>query len=332
MDYAGTRQTRSVVWRRRRSLGENSGCHFPLDKCVRHRLVGIDAPQPQPAEYLYREIASCALEAELARLTHTWELVAQAKHAAALMPVRVNDEPVSQKFRHIRRGGRLKENHLERLEAAYPSSRLRSCQEHRLAQLLCNPRLTRDQLMDWMRDLPRGLVRSTVVCDRLTLFSGFRVMSLKPWNSQSIERLVEIGSPASLFTLALRTRIAQLEGDAILCEHEESAIWRTLPRASAKSMALLLGSFAMYRAVDFFLSWEPYSEMRNSSPKGHPTPDVRLEAQTKLESLRKRAIHSRRIPATSLSNREERSRGVPVPPLQRLLERCFAFGRPDVHG
>ena len=283
---------------------------------MRHRLIGIEASLPEPAEKLYREISSCALEAELARVTQTWDMASQAKDAADRMSERIDNEPVSKKFRHVRRGGRFKPNHLQRLADAYPKSRLLSCQEHRLAQVLCNSGLGHDQLSEWIWELPRGRVRSTVVCDRLTFFSGFRAMSRKPWDSKSIERLVEIGSPASLFTLACRTGIAQLEGDVTLCEQEESAIWRALPRASAKSMALLLGSFAMKRAVDFFLGWEPFSEMRNSCLRSDPTPEVRLEAQARLELLRGRAIRSRRIPASSLRRREKRSRDIFLPPHQ----------------
>lgn len=135
----------------------------------------------------------------------------------------------------------------------------------------------------------------------------------------------EIGSPASLFALICRTRIAQLEGDVALCEKEASAIWRTLPRASAKSMSLLLGSFAMTRAVDYFFTWEPFSELRHGVLMRDPASERRRQALAQLELHRKQAICSGRIPESIMGLRAARAKEVPMPVHQDFFERLGFF-------
>ena len=288
---------------------------------MRHDLVAIKAPPAPPAHLLYREISSCALDAELARVTGTWDLELQAQDAARRMPERVTNQPVSKKFRHVRRGGRFKPAHLARLIEAFPKSRLLACQEHRIARVLCDPTVSHDQLVNWMYELPRGQVRCTVLLDCLTFYSGYRTTSRTAWTRQAISRLVEIGTPASLFALVCRTRIAQLEGEVDLCEVEASAIWRALPRACGKCMALLLGSHALTRAIDYFLSWEPFSEMRDGSPRLEAGPDARLEALAQLEFVRQRAIRTGRIPASIMDIRAARAADVYAPVQQGFFER-----------
>lgn len=288
---------------------------------MRHHLVRIEAPPSPPAQLLYREISSCALDAEMARITGTWDLELQAQDAARRMPERVTNQPVSKKFRHIRRGGRFKPAHLIRLLEAYPKSRLLPCQEHRIAKVLCDPTVSHDQLVNWIYEIPRGRVRRAVVVDCLTFYSGYRTTSRTAWTRQAIDRLVEIGTPASLFALVCRTRIAQLEGEVDLCEEEASAIWRALPRACGKSMALLLGSHALTRAIDYFLSWEPFSEMRDGLPRLEAGHNFRLEALAQLESVRQRAIRTGRIPSSIMEIRAARAADVYAPVQQGFFER-----------
>lgn len=266
---------------------------------------------------LYKELCSCALDAELARLTGSWDLRLRAEHAGQRMPERVDNSPVSKKFRHIRKGGRFKPNHAVRLAEAYRSVRLLPCQEHRLAQVLCNPRLSRDKLMDWLLSLPHGRVRRTLIEDTLTLLTAFRRASRRRWEPRSIHQLVEIGSAASLFALVCRSRIAQLEGEDHLGELEEAAIWMTVPKAAGRSMSLLLGSHALVRAIDFFLGWEPFAELRIDLSGMSVADDLRDEALIKLQSLREKAIRSGRIPESEFERRANQASLVEIPTCQK---------------
>lgn len=266
---------------------------------------------------LYKELCSCALDAELARLTGSWDLRIRAKHAGEQMPERVDNTPVSKKFRHIRIGGRFKPSHAIRLAENYRSFRLLPCQEHPLAQVLCDPHLSRDQLMEWLLSLPHGRVRQALIQDSLTLLTGFRHASRRRWEPKAIHRLVEIGSPVALFALVCRTRIAQLEGDDHLGELEEAAIWMTLPKAAGRSMSLLLGSYALVRAIEFFLGWEPFAELRIDLSGMSVADDLRDEAMTKLQALREKAIRSGRVPESEFERRAHQASLIEVPNYQR---------------
>lgn len=280
---------------------------------MRNHDWGRQALLPLPAISLYRELCSCALDAELARLTGHWDIGLRAKHAGLHMQERTDNTPVSRKFRHVRNGGRFKDNHVERLLAAYPSRRLAACQEHRLARVLCDTRLNRETLVNWLYELPHGRVRRTLFDDGLTIFSGFRHASRRRWDARSIQSLIEIGSPASLYALACRMRVAQMEGDTHFDELEEDAVWMVLPAAIGRSTSLLLGSYALVRAVDFFLSWQPFSEMRNGFDEPRECIVIREEALLKLNFLREKATVSERIPASELKHREARSTSLELP-------------------
>lgn len=252
-------------------------------------MDGSFAPLPRPALDILKELRSCALDAELTRITGKWGLQSREMHLAAMTSL----EPVSRKYRGIRKGGTFRESHLERLLKVYPRSRLRLCLTHPLGQVLTDPSLPREWLVRAMESLRTKRVRECILADYVAP-SGEPFTFLRGWDREIVEELAEIGTLEAFFALACRMRIAQVEGDPTWDLMAHGHLLQMLPIAAHRSLHLLLGSHVLKPAVEFFLSWEPYSSMRDSVMIRSDL-CFRQQAWFGLESMRLRAVKLGRI-------------------------------------
>lgn len=282
---------------------------------LKNQRWGVDARLPPFANKLYRELCSCAIDAELARLTGTWDTKEMEKRATRHIGYLPAGTPERKTFSAMRGGGRPQASHVERLQRAYPNSRIKWCWLHPLAKILCDPNLSQDDINELLSQIPNGQVRRQLWDEGgVTMLTGFRVRTRQRWEPRRIQRLVEIATPAALLALVGRMRISQLQGDAFYDDIEEDAIWLMLPRCVVRSNSLILGQDALLLAIDFFLSWQPYCELR--FPQMERKPDFRNEALHKLSQLQAQAVSTgHRVPADQIQYRKARATEQLLPPV-----------------
>jgi hypothetical protein len=211
---------------------------------------------------LFRELSSAAVDAELARLAHNWGLGRIEKHVGAFKPAESPAAKRKKAFHALRSGSRLQQGHAVRIQAAFPESNVYLWWAHPLANVLCNPHLGIDELMDYLNKLPPGKVRSVVWQGCFVPAGGHHSERLSPWAHPLVLSLERIGSPVALFALMTRLRIEQLMGVQGLGLESANAAWQILPKAIARSRHLLVAKDALLIALDYFLSWQPFADAR----------------------------------------------------------------------
>ncbi len=258
---------------------------------------------PPPAEDLLKELRSCALDAEFRHICGSWGLNMREEHLAQI----TKREPVSRKFRSIREGGIFQAGHLARLQKIYPRSHLTMWQEHALGVVLTDPGLPQEALVKLLRTLKIPVVRDCALFE-FTGSTGGKVVVPRRWDKEVINAFVALTNPEALFALVCNMRIAQLNGNFSHDIDAEAALIDMLPVVVGRSRHLILGSYALEAAVEFFLDGEPARGNR-AAGKIHAGDKVEFsKAQYGLDSVRLRAVHLNRVPEDLLIKRKARTK------------------------
>ena len=259
----------------------------------------MDDGLPPPAADLLKELRSCALDAELRHVCGSWGLNMREEHLSRT----TNRMPVSRKFRSIREGGIFQKGHLARLQQIYPRSHLTVWQEHALGIVLTDPRLPQEALVKLLRTLKIQAVRDCALFE-MTSSTGVKTAVPRLWDIQLIRELVALANLEALFALVCGMRIAQLNLNYHDDRAAEIALIEMLPIVVGRSRHLILGSYALYAAVQFFLDWEPAREYRTIRSCGIRDDTYLDQAKEGLKSVRLRAVKLDRVAEDLLKRRE----------------------------
>lgn len=211
----------------------------------------------QPASHLFRELSSAAVYAELARLSRSWHVEEIEKVVG-----KFKTGGRRKSFYALRAGSMLKPAHAARLQNAFPRSNIMLWWTHPLAQVLCNPLLSADELVVMLKKIPQGPVRDRIWKPLTFQTVGLPAERLTNWDRELIFSLERIGTPISLFALLTRLRIEQKLSNFDEGLHSAQAAWRMLPGTFARCRNLLVAKDALVLAFDFFLSWQPFADTR----------------------------------------------------------------------
>lgn len=219
--------------------------------------------EQEAATELYRELSSCAVDAELARLARSWNVERIEKIVGSFKHASIGVAKTRRKsFYALRAGSRPQTGHAYRIQLAFPRSRVMFWWQHPLALVLCKPSLAENELKDLLRAIPKGRIRELIWIQTVVPASGYRVECLATLDSQLISSLVAKGTHMAMLALAARYRLEQLNGNLRFELDAARGLWAMLPSVLRKSTHLLLAKDALILAVDFFLSWQPYADAR----------------------------------------------------------------------
>lgn len=229
------------------------------------------------ADRLHAALSSAAVYAELARMCGTWSAdriedvvenrIAESRPlATGFRPATKDVEPSrsdrKKSFYALRNGSTLKPYRAVRIQAAFPRSNIMLWWKHPLAEVLCNPQLGIDAIVEWLKMLPRGPVRRCIWEPVATPTPGFKPERLTAWTPLLVSSLERVGNDVALFALIARLRIEQLLGNSDGGLEAAQAAWNILPLAMASRTNILVSKDALIIAMDYFLSWQPFADTR----------------------------------------------------------------------
>jgi len=215
----------------------------------------------RPPSGLIRELSSASVDAELARLSRSWDLGAIEKRIGAFKPAQSPADARKKSFHALRAGSRLKPGHAERIQAAFPTSHVQFWWSHPLACILCDRKLGLDGAMALLRSLPAGRVRSEI-WELPYITRTATAEKLYPWSSDLITRLQGHGSVSAFCALVCRYRVEQLLGNVDHGFVAMQAIWAMLPLVIRRSRNLRVCMHTLVLAIDYFLRLQPFATER----------------------------------------------------------------------
>jgi len=231
--------------------------NFPLS------AKGLDQHSlPTPANALFREISSAAVDVELARLARSWSLGVIEKKVGSFKQADSPRGARKKSFHALRAGSRLQEGHAARIQDAFPRSNVYLWWLHPIGAILCNPKLGADDLLAYLRRLPPGRTRSRIWMALYLPLGSIHSETLAPWTPELVVALRTIGTPVALFALLARLRIEQLSGSFFLGVDAATAAWELLAKSISRSRHLLISKDCLIVAMDYFLSWAPFADAR----------------------------------------------------------------------
>lgn len=238
-------------------------------------VVASETPWEWPrANVLHAALSSAATFAELARICRTWsadriEAVLERRLTTLRSPIPGSPNgsefgPPERKksFYALRDGSTLKQYRVDMIQRAFPRSNIVLWWRHPLAEILCNPQLGIDAIVELLRRLPRGRVRDLVWEEVAFATPGFLAQRLTRWSPGVVSSLLRIGDDVSLFALVSRLRIEQLLGNVDGGLDAAQAAWRILPTAIERRPNLLVSKDALILALDYFFCWQPFADAR----------------------------------------------------------------------
>lgn len=248
------------------------------------------------ASLLHAALSSAATYTELARVCRTWsadriEAVVQRRLAASRSSpsdsLNGMDPPIERKksFYALRDGATLKQYRVDMIQGAFPRSNILLWWKHPLAEILCNPQLRIDEILELLRGLPRGQVKDLVWQKVVVPTPGFSTLRLTEWTPSLVRSLSRITTDVSLFAILARLRMEQLLGNVDGGSEAVQAAWNILPYAMERRPHLLVSKKALILALDYFSGWQPFADTRLFQEMGLGVLSRRMESLLRCEKI-----------------------------------------------